>query len=146
MAKEGVVVVAGMNSEKSRVLFLAGQNLRPKAEASDRGFGSRSSLTELDSTTPPSTLSLLSLHTMANPRYVRMLLWSCVCGFADLFYHLLARRQRSKSRSGRQTVKTTKKTTSKKVTVRGPQPLIDAWDKKKTVSQKYVAFLTFAGT
>lgn len=78
MAKEGVVVVAGLNPEKSRVLFLAGQNLRPKAEASDRGFGSRSSLTELDSTTPPSTLSLLSLHTMANPRYVRILLWSCV--------------------------------------------------------------------
>ena len=46
-------------------------------------------------------------------------------------------RQRSKSRSGRQTVKTTRKTTSKKVTVRGPQPLVDAWDKKKTVMQKY---------
>ena len=54
-----------------------------------------------------------SLSTMANPR------------------------QRSKSRSKtHNAVRTTKKTTSKKVTVNGPKALVDNWDRKKTVLQK----------
>ncbi|KAL7409194.1 ribosome biogenesis protein Nop16 [Mrakia frigida] len=47
-------------------------------------------------------------------------------------------RQRSKSRSKtHNAVKTTKKTTAKKVTVRGPKALVDNWDRKKTVLQNY---------
>lgn len=68
--------------------------------------------TRTRSTHPPHTHPL-SVVSMANPR------------------------QRSKSRSKtHNAVRTTKKTTSKKVTINGPKALVDNWDRKKTVLQK----------
>ncbi|CED82611.1 Nucleolar protein (NOP16) involved in 60S ribosomal subunit biogenesis [Phaffia rhodozyma] len=47
-------------------------------------------------------------------------------------------RQRNKSRSGAKAIRTTKnKSSAKKVVIRGPAPLVAAWDKKKTVLQNY---------